>query len=495
MKKISNKKGCMKGKGGPRNLSNRFRGVRQRIWGKWVAEIREPKCNELVNYMPRRLWLGTFENAVDAAKAYDQAAKAIYGDSALLNFPDNGEDSWQGSDFTENEEDSWQGCEGFREVYEVLDNVKEEKVDVVETDKVANEGPVGCVKEEIFDVVDEEKIAECVKEGKVDVIGEKDGIRFRDFRAGGEDSRQEILMDGKAVEGTKNLGFDVLEEFLMEDFNDNENLIMFDQDLKFIRNRNLRNCEDLQLKRLSNYDRMEERTDGNRDLLTGDGNFVGEAKDVVCNDESDGCRNFVNRYRDYFEGLRKLVSADGYDGSRNLLRLRGRMDCTEEIKKLGCTDETDESQNLKTGEADYAEEGFEKVFCTDESDESQELLAEDKDYIDELENLLCDDETDEIRKVPAEDVQTRGDNETDESRNVPTEGNVPTGGDMGFIEEPKKVDCTNECDEQQAGDIDLSLLDFYFDDPLMYSDNPLGISCFTNPDDEPEMYIASLWSE
>ncbi|KAL6545117.1 Dehydration-responsive element-binding protein [Orobanche hederae] len=74
------KKGCMKGKGGPENSRCNFRGVRQRTWGKWVAEIREP-------HRGSRLWLGTFGSAPEAASAYDEAARAMYGPYARLNFP------------------------------------------------------------------------------------------------------------------------------------------------------------------------------------------------------------------------------------------------------------------------------------------------------------------------------------------------------------------------------------------------------------------------
>ncbi|KAE8009208.1 hypothetical protein FH972_005657 [Carpinus fangiana] len=79
---IGSKKGCMKGKGGPQNSECKYRGVRQRKWGKWVAEIRQPNGGS-------RLWLGTFANSLEAAHAYDNAARAMFDSCAHLNFPDS----------------------------------------------------------------------------------------------------------------------------------------------------------------------------------------------------------------------------------------------------------------------------------------------------------------------------------------------------------------------------------------------------------------------
>ncbi|RWW20223.1 hypothetical protein GW17_00015685 [Ensete ventricosum] len=61
--------------------TRRYRGVRLRKWGSWVAEVRFPNSRE-------RLWLGSYPTPEQAARAFDAAVYCLRGPGAALNFPD-----------------------------------------------------------------------------------------------------------------------------------------------------------------------------------------------------------------------------------------------------------------------------------------------------------------------------------------------------------------------------------------------------------------------
>ncbi|KAF7837552.1 FCS-Like Zinc finger 13-like [Senna tora] len=65
-----------------RSDSSKYRGVRKRKWGKWVSEIRLPHSRD-------RIWLGSYDSAEKAARAFDAAMFCLRGRSGNFNFPDN----------------------------------------------------------------------------------------------------------------------------------------------------------------------------------------------------------------------------------------------------------------------------------------------------------------------------------------------------------------------------------------------------------------------
>ncbi|KAK7265466.1 hypothetical protein RJT34_33086 [Clitoria ternatea] len=73
--------------------NSKYRGVRKRKWGKWVSEIRLPNSRQ-------RIWLGSYDSAEKAARAFDAAMFCLRGPNGTFNFPDNPPDIAGGRSMT-----------------------------------------------------------------------------------------------------------------------------------------------------------------------------------------------------------------------------------------------------------------------------------------------------------------------------------------------------------------------------------------------------------
>ena len=68
--------------------NGRYRGVVRTPWGKWGAQIQNPVTG-------KKQWLGTFDFAEEAARAYDTKVLMYQGRRAQLNFT---RDAWRASE-------------------------------------------------------------------------------------------------------------------------------------------------------------------------------------------------------------------------------------------------------------------------------------------------------------------------------------------------------------------------------------------------------------
>jgi hypothetical protein len=77
-----------------KNTSSQYRGVtKDKRCGRYDGQI---------TYKGKRIRLGRFDNEIDAARAYDAAAKKYYGEFAVLNFPETDEENAENAEDAKN---------------------------------------------------------------------------------------------------------------------------------------------------------------------------------------------------------------------------------------------------------------------------------------------------------------------------------------------------------------------------------------------------------